>query len=137
MSDKNTDNELEVSQKQAIDESSGEATWEGPMYRPEVDIYSTEDRIVLLTDMPGVEREQLDVDLRERVLTLVGRVADVPGDYAPVNTEYGVGGYVRRFTLADDIDQDGIEATLKDGVLQLVLPRAKEALPRKIEVRTA
>jgi len=135
MTRKNPETDLEIRDKQAVDQSHGEATWQGPMFSPEVDIYSTDEQIVLLTDMPGVRRDNLDIDLREGILTIVGRVDDVAEGFNAVSQEYRVGGYVRRFTLADDVDVDGIDATLKDGVLKLVLPRAKEALPRKIEVR--
>jgi len=135
MAPTNPDTDLEVREKQAVDESQGEATWEGPMFRPDVDIYSTPEHIVLLTDLPGVKQENLDIDLREGVLTLVGHAEEAPEGFVPASVEYRTGGYVRRFTLADDVDSDGIEAVLKDGVLKLILPRAKAARPRKIEVQ--
>lgn len=131
----NTDTELEVREKLEVEKSQGETTWEGSFFHPDVDIHATEDRIVLLADMPGVQRDNLDIDLREGVLSLVGRITDVSDDFKPLHEEYRVGGYARRFTLSDDIDADKIEASLKDGVLELVLPKAEKALPRKIEVQ--
>lgn len=127
--------DLQVREKQQIDERNGESTWEGRFYRPDVDIYGDDDNIVMLMDLPGASREGLDIDLRERILTLTARVDPVPPELEPLSTEFWVGGYQRRFTLTDDIDQDNIEAKLSDGVLMLVLPRAEHARPRKIEVR--
>lgn len=126
--------DIEVRDKQEVDASSGEATWEGVFFTPDVDIYASDERIVLQADMPGVSSDRLDVDLRDGALTLTGRVEGGTEGFELRREEYRVGGYSRRFTLSDDIDADRIEATLRDGVLTLVLPKAEKALPRKIQV---
>ncbi len=135
MTTKKTDTEIEVRDKQEVEKTQGEATYEGPFFSPDVDIHATEDKLILLADMPGVAREDLEIDLREGVLTLLGRVGEAPEGFQLVREEYRVGGFTRRFTLSDDIDGERIEASLKDGVLRLVLPKAEKALPRRIEVR--
>jgi HSP20 family molecular chaperone IbpA len=56
---------------------------------------------------------------------------------APVYTEYNVGNYVRRFTLSRDIDSDRIDAKMENGVLELDLPKAESAKPRRINIATA
>jgi len=127
MSDKST--EIEVREKQAVDTTTGETTWEGNFFTPAVDIYSTDTSITLMADMPGVSRQGLDIDLRKGVLTLLGTVKDVPEGHRPLQEEYEIGGYMRRFELSDDIDVNRIEATLKDGVLHLVLPKSEKNLP--------
>ena len=133
MTEQNT--EIEVREKQEVEASQGEATWEGTFFTPDVDIYSTDEGITVLADVPGVTADGLDIDLREGVLTLIGKVPAVDGGLRPVRGEYRVGGYLRRFTLSDDVDADGIEASLDAGVLTLTLPKAEKAKPRKIQVR--
>ena len=113
-----------------------EQTRPGPVYSPAVDIFETDGAITVLADMPGVKPDQLDIDLRENVLTLTGRVTAVPGNETDVLREYDAGTFLRRFTLADTIDQAKIDAKLVDGVLRLELPKLERAKPRQITVRT-
>lgn len=107
-----------------------------PVYVPRVDIFENQADIVLVADMPGVTETSVDVTLDKGVLTLRGRVdpeAGHPG-YTLERCEYRVGDYERAFTLAEEIDQDRIEATVKAGVLRLVLPKV-QAKVCKIAVR--
>lgn len=127
--------EIEVQDKQTVDASSGEPTWAGRFFTPAVDIYSTDTETVVTADLPGVTQDGLEIDLRDGVLTLVGKVQEVPAGYRALQNEYEIGGYLRRFDLNDDIDADRIDATLRDGVLALLLPKAEAALPRKIQVK--
>ncbi len=127
--------DIEVTEKQAVETGNGEPIFAGRFYTPAVDIYSTDEAITLVADLPGVGKEGLDIDLREGVLTLMGKVEDEPADYRILQREYEVGGYLRKFNISDDVDVDGIDATLRDGVLTLVLPKTEAARPRKIEVR--
>jgi HSP20 family protein len=110
----------------------------GPTFTPAVDIFETDSEIYLLADIPGVKAKDLNIDLRESVLTLTGDV-DSPegkGEVAGLK-EYQTGRYLRQFTLSQQIDQSKIEAELKDGVLRLRLPKVEAAVPRKISVRVA
>ena len=109
-----------------------------PVFMPAADIYETNDSIVVLAEMPGVSTDGVDISLERRVLTIRGRSA--PSEhrgYQRVYNEYADGDYERVFTLSDNIDRDRIEATLKDGVLQLVLPKVEAAKARKIELKTS
>ncbi len=113
-----------------------EQTREGPVFEPAVDIYEDPEGLTLLADMPGVPPEKVTIDLRENVLTLRGEVerSESEGE-TDVLREYRSGNYFRQFTLADSIDQGRIEATMKDGVLRLRLPKVERARPRTITVR--
>jgi len=72
------------------------------------------------------------------LLTIVGQVAtDMYAGRRPVYTEYNVGNYYREFALNEDIDESKIKATLRNGVLELELPKKEKAKPRQIEVRAA
>ena len=128
-------NEIEIRDKQEVDADAGEPTLAGRFYTPSTDIYSTDDAITVVADMPGVSKESLEIDLREGVLTLTGKVEEVPEDYRLLQREYQIGGYLRKFNISDRIDSTGINAVLKDGVLTVELPKAEEAKPRKITVQ--
>ena len=128
-------NEIEATEKQAVVETGSEPTFAGRFYTPQVDIYSTDEAITLVADVPGVQRDGLDIDLRDGVLTVVGKVAVPSDELRLVQREYEIGGYMRRFNIHEDIKVDAIEAKLKDGVLTVTLPLAEAARPRKIEVQ--
>ncbi len=113
-----------------------EATRARPVFLPCTDIFEREDAIVVVADMPGVGPEAVDVDLTGDELTISGRVADpAVSGHTLSSWEYEVGDYRRRFRLSGGIDADKIEATIRNGVLQVVLPKAKEAQPQKITVK--
>jgi len=115
-----------------------EQTRPGPVYTPAVDIFETENAITVLADMPGVKAQDLDIDLRESVLTLTGPVAPPEGaTEIAVLREYRTGTFFRQFTLSETIDQARIDAQLTDGVLRLELPKVEKARPRQITVRAA
>lgn len=118
--------------------TDGETTRSSVIYRPMTDIYETEDRIVLMADMPAVAPEDVDVTLERRVLTLRGQVRPHGRDgYRLIHAEYREGNFERVFTLSEDIDRERIKATHKDGVLTLELPKAASAKTKRIEVKAA
>jgi HSP20 family protein len=124
--------EIALKEKEQIRKPDAEPTKEGVYYSPEVDIYESEEAITLLTDLPGIEKKNLDIDVEDKVLTITGHLA--ADDKQSIYSEYKSGGYSRTFKLGDTIDQAKISATLKDGVLELVLPKAQKLKPRKIEI---
>lgn len=117
---------------------TAEQTRSGPLYSPAVDIFENDNAITVLADMPGVKVQDLQIDLRESVLTLTGRVSppETPTE-SDVLREYGSGTFFRQFTLAETVDQSRIDARLADGVLRLELPKVEKAKPRQITIRTS
>jgi HSP20 family molecular chaperone IbpA len=114
-----------------------EQTRPGPVFTPSVDIFENDNSITVLADMPGVKAPDLNIDLRESVLTLTGRITDPERENeSDVLREYHAGTFFRQFTLAETIDQAKIDAKLTDGVLRLELPKVEKARPRQITVRT-
>jgi HSP20 family molecular chaperone IbpA len=114
-----------------------EQTRPGAVYSPAVDIFETDAAITVLADMPGVKPDQLEIDLRDSVLTLKGRFSSpVTAAESDVLREYESGTFFRQFTLSQAIDQAKIDAHLTDGVLRLELPKVERAKPRQITVRT-
>jgi HSP20 family protein len=116
--------------------TSAEGTRDVPVYVPAVDIYESEDALYVVADMPGVGPEDVAIDVRENQLTLRGTVQQEKSKERDLLREYGVGDYYRQFTLGRMIDQGKIEASMKDGVLTLTLPKADITKPRKITVKT-
>ena len=107
-------------------------------YTPRVDIFETDDNIVILADMPGIGEDSVDITLKKNVLSIDGYVESVyPENHTPAYTEYEAANYRRSFTLSNLVDHDNITATVKDGVLNLTLPKTIETQPRKIAVQAA
>jgi HSP20 family protein len=126
--------ELKVKEKQEV-ATPAEQTRPGIIFSPNVDIYETDQKLMLLADLPGVRPEDLTVDLRDDVLTISGEVQPFEGpNEKDILIEYEIGKYYRQFTLSEVIDQGRIDAQLKDGVLQLTLPKVEKAAPRTIKV---
>ena len=128
-----TPQELSVKTKQEL--AGQEHTRAGRTYQPDVDICETPNSLWLWADMPGVDEQSIDVKLAEGVLSIEGRVS--LRDYenlAPAYTEYNVGNYLRRFTVSSDIDAEHIKARVTNGVLEIELPKAESAKPRRIAV---
>ena len=129
------DLELQDTEKQEVETEGAERTRERPAFVPRADIYETAEAITVVTDMPGVDENSVDVTLDKDVLTINGYVEPMqPEGYTLAHAEYNVGDFERAFTLSDRIDRDGIEATVKDGVLRLVLPKIAEPKSRKIAI---
>jgi HSP20 family molecular chaperone IbpA len=129
---------LDVEKQEAEVVEGTERTRAGKVYVPRADIIENEDAIVVVADMPGVDENSIDITLEKRVLSINGYVSPAtPENFSLTYAEYGIGHFERKFTLSDEIDQDHIEATVKDGVLRLTLPKAGPAKTRRIEVRSA
>lgn len=125
---------LEVQEKKEL-VSKEEKTVPARYFVPATDIYETDDAMTVVMEVPGVEKKDLDINLENNLVRIEGRVD--PSKYdglEPLYTEYNVGHFARAFTLSGKIDQGQIGAQLEDGVLTLTLRKAKDALPRRIEI---
>ena len=125
---------LEVQEKKEL-VSKEEKTVPVRYFVPSTDIYETDDALVVVMEIPGVEKEQVEVNVENDTLRVEGRI-----DYGkyerlePLYAEYNVGHFARAFTLSNKIDQAQIGAELDNGVLTLTLKKAKEAMPRRIAI---
>jgi HSP20 family molecular chaperone IbpA len=127
--------EMTVKEKKALEEGAKESTRPGRVFVPAVDILENEEEIIILADMPGVTSKSVDIDLRESVLTIQGRISPAEGEKeVTVYREFDWGDYLRQFTLSDAIDQKKITAKMDQGVLRLTLPKAEKRKPQKIQV---
>jgi HSP20 family molecular chaperone IbpA len=126
----------EITKKESQASERVERTRAARVFSPQVDILERRDDIVVMADMPGVDEKSVDINLEKNVLTIYGAVEEEACvGQRPFYTEYGVGDYERIFTLSDEIDRDRIQATVKNGVLKVVLPKAEGAKSRKITVK--
>jgi HSP20 family protein len=127
---------MEVEKQEAETPAGVERTSARRIYVPRVDIYEAGDQVILTADMPGVDENSVDITLEKNVLTIDGRVEmERPEGFELAYAEYGVGDYHRTFALSNEVDQSRIEATVRNGVLRLVLPKSEVAKTRKISVR--
>jgi HSP20 family protein len=131
MSDKQ---ELQVQQKREADKKT-EGTSPGRTFLPVTDILETTDALTVVLEMPGVDRNSIEASVEDNVVTIAGRIdhAKYVGMH-PVYTEYNVGHYARSFEISNSIDQSKISAQMRDGVVTIVLPKAEQTKPRKIEI---
>jgi len=131
-----TDQEIQAAPKQELSTEAGEFTHEGTYFSPAVDIFDTERELVLLADMPGVSAGHVEIDLRDNVLSIIGKMSpeEEKGDF--LLREYRTGNYFRTFRITEVVDQSKITAAMSDGVLKLVLPKVEKAVPRKIPIAT-
>jgi len=128
-----TAHEIAAQEKQAA--KGQEKTRAGRFFLPVVDIQELNDSLKIYADMPGVKESEVEVTLNGGTLTIAGTVStEVYQKLAPLYTEYNVGNYFRQFELNEDIDDQRINATMRDGVLELTLPKSERAKPRRIEV---
>ena len=107
-----------------------------PVFSPLVDIRENAEGLVLTADLPGVDKDGLDVAVENRVLSVSAHSsATAPEAARLIHREYQAGNFSRSFILSDEIDAEKITAELEDGVLVLRLPKVPKAQPRKIRVQ--
>jgi HSP20 family protein len=125
----------EVQKKEAELQTGVERTRATKVYTPSVDIIERKEDIVVIADMPGVDDKAVDITLEKNVLTIYGRVEPrIPENHRLVVSEYSVGDYQRVFTLSDQINREEIRASVRNGVLRVMLPKAETVKTKKIEV---
>jgi HSP20 family molecular chaperone IbpA len=106
-----------------------------PAITPSVDIVEDQLGVTLRADLPGVPRENLDVKVHDNTLTIEADTRlDTPADLRVRHAEVRAPRFVRTFVLSPDLDTSKIDASLRDGVLTLTIPRREETRPRRIDV---
>jgi HSP20 family protein len=117
--------------------SDGDRERREPFLRPATDIFEDDEQITLVADMPGVSRERLNVQVDHDTLLLEGAI-DVQdaASLEALHADVRAASYRRSFVLSQELDAEHIEATLKDGVLQVRIPKRAELRARRIAVQT-
>jgi len=120
----------EVTQNEGTERLSSRRT-----FFPRCDIYETDDKVFLVADIPGVDDKSVDIQVEKNTLTINGWVEPEKHEkHSLIFSEYEEGDYQRRFTLSNEIDVANIEATVKNGVLRLFLPKTGPST-KKIAVK--
>jgi len=131
----NDHKEIEAREKAEI---QTESTRPGRVFRPDVDILERSDAFVIHADMPGADESTVDIHLDKGVLSLDARPAPAEDEgHRAVHAEYRAGSYHREFRISEDIDPEAVSAKMKDGVLELLLPKSAKKQPRRIQVAAA
>ena len=128
--------ELEVQPKRELVKKE-ESTTPVRSFVPNTDIFETEDALMVVMELPGVDRGHTEITVEDNVLSVSGRI-DFPKYemLQPLYTEYNIGHFFRTFSLSpSSIDEQKISADMKDGVLTLTLPKAERSKPRRIHLR--
>lgn len=114
-----------------LDDDTGLCAW-----RPVVDIYETEQGIVVKAELPGVKKEDVSVEIKNNLLTLRGErlIDEQVKEENYYRKERCFGTFHRSFTLQDSVEPERIKATFKDGVLKVVIPRPEQEKPKQITV---
>ena len=107
---------------------------EAQTYRPAVDIEESETGFTLRADLPGIDEKDIDITVHEGVLTLSGKREDAREAETANLRERRFGSFSRRFRLGDQVSAEGIEASFKNGVLAIAMPKKEEVKPRQISV---
>lgn len=124
--------DLELREKQALER---EGTRPGIVFRPDVDILERSDAYVIHADLPGVDDKHVHVRLERGVLILDADLATSPeASWRPPHTEYRFGSFHREFQLSDEIDASRVSGSMRDGVLELRLPKTEKHQPRRVTV---
>ena len=122
--------------EQPLSRSRGEEGVTATTWTPAVDIYETAETIVMKAELPGVAREDIQIQIDGNTLTLKGerRFARDVQEESYLRIERAYGSFHRSFALPATVQQENVRAVLKDGVLELTLPKAEEAKPKQIAI---
>ncbi len=111
---------------------------EGHLWSPAVELVEKGNKYIVKADLPGVNKEDIDISVSDNVLTIKGErreTADIKGEDIHYE-EISYGSFMRSLTLPSKVDAEKINATYENGVLEVTLPMAMSMIPRKIEVKT-
>jgi HSP20 family protein len=113
-----------------------EGTWFSGSWTPPVDIYETDEALVLKAELPGFSKDEIGIELKENTLVIKGerkREDEMKeGNYHRVERAYGA--FQRSFMLPTTVDHEKVKASYKDGILELHLPKVPAAQPKRIAV---
>lgn len=115
----------------------GAGEFEYGNWAPAVDLREEENHYLLQADMPGMKKDEIEVNVENNVLTIRGErrfEAEVKKEtYHRIERAYGK--FTRSFTLPSRVQADAIKATYKDGILEVLIPKAEESKPKKISIQ--
>ena len=128
---------MEIQHQETTPADAMERTRARRCFVPKADIYETEKEIIVLADVPGVNEKKVDITLEKNILSISATIEPVrTSGFDLTYAEYEEGDFQRSFRLSDEIAREKIEASVRDGVLRLSLPKVQGATAKKITVKT-
>lgn len=121
-----------ISKLTGIDRGLFNSNW-----NPSIDVYESDDAVLIKADIPGLKRDEIDVSIDKDLLTIKGekRREDEFNEKNSYRSERFYGSFSRTVQLHSEVDNEKVEATYKDGVLELKLPKKEEAKTKRISVK--
>jgi len=117
--------------------SRGEPEQAGKAWAPVVDILESDNDLIVRAELPGVKRDDIDVQVTSESLTIRGeRKFDEESKDKYLRVERAYGPFSRSFSIGVPVQADKVKASYRDGVLEIVVPKAEEVKPKKIEIKT-
>ena len=103
---------------------------------PRTNLYDSGDHFVVVAEVPGMAKDEIDIKVQGNYLELSGnRKKEIPEGYKVHRTESPASTFTRSFTIPSDVDVEKVQASLRDGLLTLTLPKAEAAKPKQIDIR--
>jgi HSP20 family protein len=129
---------LQREMNRLFDRTAGQRVRMAPSF-PAINIWASEDQQVLTAEVPGFDPDEIEVKVIGDVLTISGQRGpeEHPADVRYHRRERGYGSFTRSIELSYQVDAGKVEATFKNGIIEIDLPRAEEDKPRKIAVKSA
>jgi len=128
--------ELEKREKKAVNHSAAEQIDQpGLSFSPDVDIYASEDRLVLAVDLPGVKKGDVVINIDENNALIIKAESSFAEPGNSILRQYNTGDYYRVFQISDDYEKEKLSAKLENGLLELTIPKREEAKPKRIEIK--
>jgi HSP20 family protein len=103
-------------------------------WTPASDIEETDSEYLVITELPGVEKADVEIKIEENVLIITGEKKSISKDTKKHRIERSYGSFSRRFSLPEKIDSNGVKATFEQGILSLKIPKIDEPKAKEIEI---
>ena len=130
-----TEKELEKREKKEVSHTGAEQMVDaGSAYSPDVDIYLSEDELLLAADLPGVEKGDVNIEIDENNSLVIKAKTAQKEMENPVYKQFNVGNYYRAFQIGDEFDKDKVTGRLENGLLEVRVPKREEAKPKRIAI---
>jgi HSP20 family protein len=128
--------DLEKREKKAVNHTAAEQIDQsGPSFSPDVDIYASDDTLIMAVDLPGVKKGDVTINLDENNALVLKAKNTFTEPEGAVMKQYNIGDYYRAFQISDDYDKEKISPTLENGLLEITIPKREEVKPKKIEIK--
>lgn len=113
----------------------GESTWRATNGTPKTNLYDDGNHFTMQAEVPGMTKDEISIKIQGNYLELSGtRKSDAPEGYKAHRIEREAASFTRSFTLPSDVDVDKVNASLKNGILSLTLPKAEAAKPKQVSI---